>query len=98
MQKKIIVIWTRQSEAQSEPLLNAYKKEDQLKTYLGVPIKGGRKYLIPDNEENQEICECFDGIKWRFRDPEEAKPKVEKPALVIANNITRRPGNRKTGS
>jgi len=64
MVETITAYWKRGSETESEPSMNAFKKEGEVRTYLGVSIPGGRKFVIPDIEENQELVNAFDGKKW----------------------------------
>jgi len=77
MDKKVIrVYWTRKTEAQSIPTLSAYKKEGEIKTYLGTPLKGGNlKFIIPDIEDNEDLIENLGGC-WSTKNPNEEKPKV----------------------
>ena len=81
----LTIYWKRSSEIESEPNFSAYKKEGEIRTYIGSPVAGGRKFSIPDNEENQALIDALDGEKWSKSKPvsKEVKKEIEeitKPA------------------
>jgi hypothetical protein len=90
MEKKVIrVYWTRKSEAQSTPTLSAHKKEGEVKTYIGTPLKGGNlKFIIPDIEDNEELIETMGGC-WSTKNPNELKAETAQAGRQAPKQVSK---------
>lgn len=72
--KSISVYWKRTTAIEGIPKISAFKKEGETRDYLGTPVKGGQKYMIPDIEENRELIETMGG-SWSKVSPDEKEKK-----------------------